>query len=149
VIAGRFRARLRPVRARAIRVSAAVSLAATTACAPDSYMAISLVPGQVSAEVQDLARRAQVGDKQAQLDLGIRFEEGIGVPQDKAQAKKLYAQAAADSGGTIWVYVPSPGNGAPGRVLPVDTGTRQAGLEAAKARLQALDLDRSEKDMRP
>ena len=101
-------------------------LLATPACTTSSHMGISMIPGEASPEVQTLATRARAGDKPAQLDLGIRFEEGNGVPQDKARAIKLYRQAASDSGGTIWVYAPSPGNGAPARVMPVDRGPRQA-----------------------
>ena len=110
-------------------------LLGTTACTSSRYMGISMIPGEASPEVQGLAQRARSGDKPAQLDLGIRFEEGNGVPQDKKRALKLYRQAAGDSGGTVWVYAPSPGNGAPARVIPVDRGPRQAGLEEAKARL--------------
>ena len=110
-------------------------LLAAPACATSSYMGRSMNPGDASPEVQALAQRAQRGDKQAQLDLGIRFEEGNGVPQDKARAVKLYRQATSDSGGTIWVYAPSPGNGAPARVIPVNNGSRQAGLKEASNRL--------------
>jgi hypothetical protein len=124
--------------ARAIRAAAAVSLAAATACATHSYMGIPLVPGQASPELQSLARRAQSGDKQAQLDLGIRFEEGVGVPVDRKRAIRLYRQAASDSGGPIWVYAPSPGGGAPARVVQVDRGVAESGLEQAKRRLSAV-----------
>lgn len=98
-----------------------------------------MIPGEALPAVQALAQRAQAGDKQAQLDLGIRFEEGDGVPQDWGRAVKLYRQAASDSGGTMWVYMPSPGNGAKGLVQPVDRGPQQAGLDEAKFRLSALD----------
>lgn len=111
-------------------------LLAGAACARSSYMGISLTPGHASLDLQELARRAQAGDKRAQLELGIRFERGRGVPQDKRRAIKLYKQAASDSGGTMWVYVPSPGNGAPSRVIPVYIGPKQAGLGAAASRLR-------------
>ncbi len=88
--------------------------------------------------LQSLARRAQAGDKQAQLELGIRFEEGRGVERDLKKAKKLYGKAASDSGGTIWVYSPPVGNGTSGRVIPVNTGAKQSGLAEAKRRLEAL-----------
>lgn len=114
----------------------AATLLATGACTTHRYMGISITPGEASSDVQALAQRARAGEKQAQLDLGIRFEEGDGVPQDAGRASKLYRQAASDSGGTIWVYTPSPGNGAKGRVIPVDRGPRQAGLDDAKKRLQ-------------
>ncbi|MDQ4419548.1 hypothetical protein OOT33_03725 [Sphingobium sp. DEHP117] len=111
------------------------ALMATSACASSSYMGISLVPDASDAELQSLASRARAGEKQAQLELGTRFEEGNGVPLDIGKAKALYGQAAADTGGTMWVYMPSPGNGAPGRVVSVDTGPKQAGLDEAKKRL--------------
>lgn len=44
-----------------------------------------------------LARLAEKNDKGAQLELGIRFEEGIGVPKDLDTARKLYRMAARDS----------------------------------------------------
>ncbi len=128
----------RPERLRAAFVGCAMLL--STACASHSYMGISLVSGQASPEVQELARRAQSGDKQAQLDLGIRFEEGRGVPKDEARAVKLYKQAASDSGGAQWIYVPSPGNGAKARVMSVQTGLKQTGLEEAKTRIEKLEM---------
>lgn len=60
------------------------------------------------------------------------------MPQDEARVVKLYRAAAQTSGGTQWVYVPSPGNGAPARVIPVDRGPKQAGLDEAKRRLNDL-----------
>jgi hypothetical protein len=139
VTADRFRASLLPVTARAMRVAAVMSLAAATACAAQSYMGIPLVPGQASPEIQSLARRAQSGDKQAQLDLGIRLEEGNGVPVDRKRAIRLYRQAASDSGGTIWIYVPPSGMASTGRVMPFSSGRRLAGLVAAKLRLKAIE----------
>ncbi|MBJ7389741.1 MAG: sel1 repeat family protein [Sphingomonadaceae bacterium] len=93
-------------------------------CASQQYMGVSLKPGGADPAVQALAARASTGDKQAQLDLGIRFEEGAGVARDLAAAKKLYRQAASDSGGTIWIYTPPVGNGTSGRVVPVQSGAR-------------------------
>lgn len=110
----------------------------STACASQSYMGISLMPGQAPSELQDLAQRACSGDKQAQLDLGIRYEKGIGVPNSSARALRLYRQAASDSSGTIWLYVPSVGNGTKGRVIPVNTGAKRQGLVEARSRLAAV-----------
>jgi hypothetical protein len=56
-----------------------------TACASSNYMGISLAPGAAPTDVQHLAARAQAGDKQAQLELGERFEEGRGVPTDRGR----------------------------------------------------------------
>jgi hypothetical protein len=87
----------------------------------------------------DLARMAQGGDKHAQLELGIRFEEGRGVERDLDKAKKLYRLAASDSGGRIWVYSPPVGNGTKGRVIPVDAWPKFAGLTAARKRLEGIE----------
>lgn len=125
------------VRRAALRVGLAVALAlSSTACANHSYMGISLAPSVVTPEVQGLARRAQAGDKQAQLDLGIMFEEGNGVSVDIRRAIKLYRMAASDSGGTVWIYSPATARGTKGRVLPVGTGMRRQGLEMARKRLE-------------
>ena len=108
-------------------------------CASQQYMGVSLKPGGADPAVQALAARASIGDKQAQLDLGIRFEEGAGVARDLDTAKKLYRQAASDSGGTIWVYTPPVGNGTSGRVVPVESGTKQYGISEAQQRLKTLE----------
>jgi len=68
----------------------------------------------------------------------LRFEEGRGVERDPNKARKLYAKAAASSGGTIWVYSPPVGNGTSGRVIPVNSGPKQSGLAEAKRRLEGL-----------
>ncbi|MBP8672245.1 MAG: SEL1-like repeat protein [Sphingobium sp.] len=114
------------------------ALIASSACATSSYMGISLTPGASDAELQSLASRARAGDKHAQLELGSRFEEGRGVPVDRGRAKALYRQAASDSGGTMWIYMPSPGNGAKGRVVPMDRGPKRPGLDEAKKQLKTL-----------
>lgn len=109
------------------------------ACAaPSSYMGISLDSTTIDAAIQRQAWLAMSGDKQAQLDLGVRFEQGLGVERDLNKAKKLYRQAASDSGGTIWVYSPPVGNGTSGRVIPVNSGTKQGGLAEARARLDTM-----------
>lgn len=101
-------------------------------------MGISLKPGMAGPALQQLAMRAQSGDKQAQLELGIAYEEGRGVPVDLARARALYQSAASDSGGTMWVYVPPVVKGQSGRVMPVEREPRMLGLEMARRRLEAL-----------
>ncbi|QTD57491.1 SEL1-like repeat protein [Parasphingorhabdus cellanae] len=96
---------------------------------PTSYSEMSTI---------SLARKAQGGDKHAQLELGIRFEEGRGVERDLGKAKKLCRLAASDSGGRIWVYSPPVGNGTKGRVIPMDIGPKQFGLAVARVRLEAV-----------
>jgi len=89
-------------------------------------------------EVQILAAQAQAGDKDAQLQLGIRFEKGNGVPRDPKRARQLYRRAAASSGGTLWVYSPAVGK-SPGQVMPIDTGMKREGLPEASRRLRCLN----------
>lgn len=111
-------------------------------CASNGYAGISLAPGAADSELQALARQAEAGDKQAQLDLGIRFEEGRGVPQSIARAEWLYLQAAADSGGTRPVYVPASGRGARASSVPTNMGPAARGLPEARERLSALGARR-------
>jgi hypothetical protein len=126
---------------RAIRVvmlcSATIALAGCAA--PSSYLGVSLRPGAVDDAIQQQARQAMAGDKQAQLDLKIRVEERMGAARDLTKAKKFYRQAASDSGGTIWVYTPPVGNGTRGRVVTVPSGIKQNGLTVAQRKLQTLE----------
>jgi len=101
-------------------------------------MGISSRPGQVPPAVQELADRARGGDKQAQLELGIRFEEGRELVRDLNKAKALYRQAASDSGGVVWIYSPPIQQRGSGRVIPINKGARQIGLEEARRRLEML-----------
>jgi len=114
-------------------------LLSVTGCARSSYMGISMIPGATVQEVQMLVRRAQTGNKRAQLDLGIRFEEGNGVPQDSGRAIKLYRMASIDSGGRVWVYAPPLGKGRRGTVQPIGKGLQQRGLAEAASRLKVLE----------
>jgi hypothetical protein len=90
--------------------------------------------------LQPLALRAEAGDKQAQLEMGIAYEEGRGLPVDAKRARKLFRMAAKDDSGTQWVYVPSPGGRAPAMVMPVKTGVPRAGLDEAKRRLASSKI---------
>lgn len=118
--------------------AAALAVLAVSACAPREYMGISLKQGIAAPDLQDLARRAKSGDKRAQLDLGIAFEEGRSVERDLTKARSLYRLAATDSGGPVWIYVPAVVKGERGRVMQVGESPRQRGLAQAKLRLEAL-----------
>jgi len=85
-----------------------------------SYMGIPLARGTVRPELQQLANLARTGDKQARLNLGIRFEERRGMPVNVSISKKLYRSPATDSGGTLWICSPPVGNRASGRVVLVE-----------------------------
>ncbi len=116
------------------------ALSLASCAASSQYMGISLRPGAAEPSLQSTAQRARAGDKYAQLELGIRFEDGNGVPREAARALELYRAAATDSGGTIWVYSPPVRKGDTGRVLPVKMGQPQAGLAEARRRLEALEM---------
>jgi hypothetical protein len=87
--------------------------------------------------IAQLVPKAKSGDKAAQLELGIRFEEGLEIERDFKQAKRLYQLSASDSGGPIWVYQPAVGD-APGRSVQISTSPKIYGLSEAKKRLAAL-----------
>lgn len=93
------------------------------------YMGLDV--SRLDRDTELLVQRAQLGDKQAQFELGQRFAAGDGVPQDCAKARKLTRRAASATGGTLWVYSPPVTNGGQGRVIPVDRGPVQPGLAAA------------------
>jgi hypothetical protein len=117
---------------------AALALALAGCGAPSSFQGIGFAAGAASTEIQTLAQRAAAGDKWAQLELGIRFEEGRGVPVSWDRAARLYRMAAETTGGTIMVYVPPVTPGRTGRVMPLSSGPRMVGLAQARDRLEAL-----------
>ena len=129
--------------ARRLRAAAAALLLLgvpllASGCAASAYAGIPFAAGAADPELQWLAQRAQAGDKQAQLELGIRYEEGRGVPVDLARARRLYRLAAADSGGTMYVYSPPVGRHGRGGVIPIRSGPPQPGLVEARERLERL-----------
>ena len=130
--------RLRAATAALVLLSAPLL---ASGCATNSYAGIPLAAGAGDPELQQLAARARAGDKHAQFDLGMRFEEGRGVTVDLGRAARLYRLAANSSGGPLWVYLPAVG-GSPGTVIPADLGPRRRGLAEAALRLQALNRAR-------
>lgn len=108
-------------------------------CTTSSYMGIGFGPGVADPALQQLAQRARRGDKQAQLELGIKFEEGRGVARNLVTARKLYRLAAADSRRQVWVYVPSVGGNRSGMVNPYNGSPTQPGLTEARRRLAGSD----------
>lgn len=107
-------------------------LLAAGACS-GRYMGLDA--SSVDREIALLAQRAQLGDKQAQFELGQRFAVGDGVPKDCEKAMELTRRAATATGGTLWVYSPPVTKGGRGQVIPVDQGPVQPGLADAKASL--------------
>lgn len=117
------------------------SMAVVTACAQLArYGGIDLRPGRAAGDLQELARAAQAGDKQAQYALGQRYEAGVGGPRDQPRAIALYTLAARDSGGPLQIYSPAVGS-SPGRVERIDRPI-VPGLPEARARLLVLGVQR-------
>ena len=104
-----------------------------------SYAGIPLKPGAAEPELQQLARRAQFGDKRAQLELGKRYEEGRGLAVNLSRAGRLFAKAAAPGAGNSFIYVPGFGRGGGGAVVPTYQAKRLSGLPEARERLEALE----------
>lgn len=103
--------------------------------APHTYMGIDTSPAGTS-PLAALARRAEMGDKHAQFELGTAFEKGLGVSADLVRARRLYALAAADSGGSRLMMVP---NGSALSAVPTYSGQHAPGLPEARERLKASD----------
>lgn len=102
-----------------------------------SYMGIDLVERPYTPEqkyIQTLAKRAQSGDKQAQLALGERFEGGRRVGRDLEKARALYFQSAEDTPIKQTTYIPEDG------IVKAETTNVGAskGLDEAKKRLKEL-----------
>ncbi len=104
-----------------------------------SYMGVPFDASSTSPEVSKLARRAVSGDKQAQFDLGLAFEEGHDVERDIKKARKLYQLAAGDTCGALTIYQPGVGT-APGKVVQLPPPSCIKGLEIAKAKLAELNI---------
>ena len=103
---------------------------------PTHYAGIPLARGKADPDLQLLAWRGLADDNAAQLELGIRFEEGNGVPVDLARARNLYRLAGNASGGSVNVCTPAGRDGV--NCALVDLGPPPPGLPEARRRYRAL-----------
>jgi len=87
--------------------------------------------------IQSLMNAACSGDRYAQYQLGVAFDEGDGVETDPALAATYYRLAAAVNTGKSYIYVPGAGK-VPGYVTPIDNGQAHPGDARAKYRLALL-----------
>ena len=97
-----------------------------------------------SVPLVELARAAQSGNKQAQLELGIRFEEGIGVQADWDNALELYTLAARHTPATSGIRVNAATDqsafaGEGGTLGRRELSRRIPGLQEARERRDALE----------
>ena len=96
------------------------------------------IAGHASATPAALECAAASGDKFAQLELGIRYETGEGVPRDLRRAERFYARAARDEPRSRYVYSAPVGDERYGRLIPISDGTAAPGLAEAQERLSRL-----------
>ena len=116
--------------------------AASLAARAESYAGVPLSPGTGDPEIRNLARLARAGDKHAQLQLGIRYEEGRSVPVNVRRAARLYRAAAATTGGQHVLHIPARGGGGVSAVQ-VNGGALRHGLPEARLRLMRIACRRS------
>lgn len=124
------------IRLSAIAMVAAVSL---TGCTSTQYMGISLRPGANDPTLQELAAKAQGGDKQSQYELG-RWFEGSADSNGWKKAIKLYEMAAKSRGGSQLIFFPSP-TGVSSKI--VSTGEPMKPLAAAQKRLNEISSEKN------
>ncbi len=132
----------------ALFVIGAMASACASTASPYYGIDLSAVYADAStetAQIQALARRAKAGEKQAQLALGIRFEEGEGVPRDLEAARALYSQAAEDTQLKHTAFI---SDGGATRAETVYTGVEK-GLEEAADRLRQLEQSLTGQQSRP
>lgn len=67
------------------------------------------------------------------------LKQGSAFPQSYRKAKRLYEQAASDSGGIVWVYSPPVGKEKTGRTVPINTGPKVPGLPKRKRGSQGCE----------
>lgn len=133
---------------------AALSMAALSGCAANSYVGIGLAPGAADPAVQTLARQAMAGDRRAQLKLGSLYQQaadGIvatepGVSADPARIDDMRAANEIFRIGTgsrdlkkygSWRMLAMTRAGALYRSAASDAGA--AGLPEAGTRLSAIE----------
>lgn len=120
------------------RVLAITTLLLTNGCGrPTSYLGISLRTGAADPQLQWLAYRAMRGNPRAELELGIAFEEGRGVPRDFAKAARLYSSAGHVPSSAAYTYVPIVVSKR-GQVQPSAQDQNGRGLSEAIERLHRL-----------
>lgn len=132
----------RQCRAAVLAAAFFCALISLTGCASTSYLGIPLAAGAADPALQDLARSARSGDKHAQLELGIRYEEGRGVAVDLTRAERLYRSAALQAGGVRIAHLPAVGRNGGSAAVPISAGRVVPGLAEAEARLAALQARR-------
>lgn len=107
-------------------------------CASQQYMGVSLKPGGADPAVQALAARASIGDKQAQFQLGLAFENGLGLERNCRKAKALFRESGRDKTKSMYLYSPSIGGGTSSRVIAIDYGRASEGLPEARVKLYTI-----------
>lgn len=58
-------------------------------------------------QIRKLVRRAAKGDRSARLELGLRLQEGRGLPRDPGGACALFSSRPSARNREVWLYTPS------------------------------------------
>lgn len=119
---------------RLILMCVMFALAQPTNATSSQNIGTSLSEGATNTTIQALTAKAESGDKQAQFDLGVVYEQGNGVKRNLEKARQLYVMASLDSGGPIWNYIPANGNAA-SRMEKITGRPFVRGLELARNKL--------------
>ena len=92
----------------------------------------------IGTNLVDVEKAAKSGVKQAQFELGRRYEEGIGIGRDASKARKWYKKAAQDSVDRKFVYSGPVGSEQHGRAIEVGRPHVQPGVPEAAFRLRRM-----------
>lgn len=120
-------------------LSAALTLAIASVAGAASNARLELSGSQQgSRSPQELEAAVRKGDKEAALELGIRYEEGVGVPRDERKAISLYRRAARTEVRRTSVYSPPVGSERYGRAVEAGQPQITPGIPEAADRLRRL-----------
>ncbi|MCJ2185641.1 SEL1-like repeat protein [Novosphingobium beihaiensis] len=121
-----------------MRRSIAILMLLSSGCVSNSYMGIPLAPGKADAGVQELAKQARNGDKQAQFRLGLEFERGCFLPKNTHLAERLYQRSMhRDKMVEVPVYLPGTSGNA-GSIYPMTVGRQNPSVSKSQMEFETI-----------
>lgn len=97
--------------------------------------------GKTHAPVEQLNCLALSGERRAQLELGKRYELGLGVERDDERAAELYEAAAADIPKQTAIYTPPVRLQGRGQTMLIENPNAGDGLAEAKYRFGRMLIE--------
>lgn len=97
--------------------------------------------GKGHTPVEQLNCLALAGDRRAQLELGKRYELGLGVERDDERAAKLYETASADIPEHTAIYTPPVRLQGRGQTMLIENPNAGDGLAEAKYRFGGMLIE--------